>query len=94
MTNPLTISLRSKLTPVMAEVNRMAPMERAYASGRLLLECQAGRQAFAEIRRVAINEMHAEGATWQQIGDLLGMSKQKAHVYSQKARVLPSSGDL
>lgn len=78
-TTPLTITVRPELTRTLAKLTAMRPHERAVAAGRIREELQAARVACTMVRREAVWDLRDEGCTWQQIADLLGMSKQKAH---------------
>lgn len=53
---------------------------RVTRSALIVLELGARLRAkLDELERVAVNEARHEGATWQEIGDALGITRQSAH---------------
>lgn len=79
-TTPLGLTMRPESARMLARLPAMQPWERCVAAGRVREELRHTRKALTEVRRVAVLEMRDQGMTWQEIGNMIGMSKQKAHV--------------
>jgi DNA-directed RNA polymerase specialized sigma24 family protein len=87
----LRLSAQPDLARAIRGLSKVAPAERALVAGTLMFKLENAIMLISETRNKAVQQMHGDGLTYEEIADILGMSADSVRLCSEHAsRGLPS----
>ena len=75
---PFTITARPEITTILRAVAALPTPERGWVAGQLIAELDGAVSALRTVRQEAAVELWGEGASYAEVGDLLGISQAMA----------------
>lgn len=79
------LNLRNTRTRILTRLAGAPPYERCVEAERLQGECRKLIHELSIVRAKAAQELHDEGLSWAEVGELIGTGRGRAHALAAKA---------